>query len=464
MGGPLPPGVSALVFFRNTEGISGVSREVAQDFVHTADVYWRHEQRAYAKLDHRGDWLAVISQSPRDESAPVDIVSVRRETLDLHLVALDAVLVRVFEFDLNRLSLGQHLDFDRSRESSTEHEADLQYRQLLIDGQLNRIRGAQVIRPRLTPKQIKQLIEEGRISEPSEAEPVEFIVHDIRNGRITTVSTDPSTTTNYFEAAHNQLPFDTSPAFFRSGVLSRYRADKDKYDMSDGWITCRGAWDLRNYSINDAGQVAAYICYLRELPHEEQIYWKAFNEEPYVGLSTRAIQNDFLGEGAEESTPLEKLEYLLERWEQGKAKWWGPPVDPSYRRLVVPHGNSRDEWARASGELSNLVLEGFEVEAIRKTLSERKLHYVKGERSIALLERLLQAREVLGSDEGLKALRQVNRLRNISSHRVGNSARDAAEAALKQHGSYAAHFENLCGSLAEELALIERAFGGANEQ
>ncbi len=462
MGGQLPSEGSSLVFFRSAEGVGHVSREVAQDFVHVSGIFWHRERKAYSKLDHRGDWLDVVSQSSRDDSAPVDLITVHRETLDLHLVAVSAVLVRVFEFDLSRVPLGRHFDFDRSIKRVTTREADLQYRELFIEGQLNRIRGAQVIRPRLTPEQVEQLVVDGRIIDPSKSEPVEFIVYDMRNRRVTTVTTDPSSTTNYFEAAKNQLPYETSPAFFRSEVLSKYRADRDKYDMSDGWIVCRGAWVLRNYSINDAGQVAAYICYLRELPYEEQIYWKAFNEEPKSGLSRRAFQNDFLGKWAEEAAPLEKLELLLDKWESDEVEWWKPPEDLAHRRLAVPYGDSRDEWARALGALSNVVLEGFRIQTIREALTDSDLRFSKDERSISLLERLLQAHDVIRGDMRLEALREVNQLRNLggSAHRVGSKGRMATGDALEQHGSYAAHYEHLCNGLGKELALVDRVLGG----
>lgn len=45
-------------------------------------------------------------------------------------------------------------------------------------------------------------------------------------------------------------------------------------------ITCRNAWDLPTFDINEAGQVHTYICYLAKLPYEDQLYWKSFNEWP----------------------------------------------------------------------------------------------------------------------------------------------------------------------------------------
>jgi len=435
---------------------------VAQDFVHVSEIFWHRERKAYSRLDHRGDWLDVVSQSTRKDAVPVDLISVHRETLDFHLIALSAVLVRVFEFDLIRVPPGNHLDFEHSTDRATTNEADLQYRELLIEGQLNRIRGAQIIRPMLTMREVEQLVREGRIVDPSENEPVDFIVYDIRNQRIVTVSTDPSTTTTYFDAPENQLPFETSPAFFRSEVLSKYKADREKYDLSDGWITCRGAWSLRNYSINDAGQVAVYICYLREIPREEQLYWKAFNEEPQTGLSKRAIQNDFLGQWADESTPLEQLGLVLDGWQAKRVDWWSAGSEYSHANVTVPYGDNRDEWARAIVALSNAVIEGFQVKALRVRLRAHGAPIDKQNNSTALLEQLTQALGALGDGDKLEFLREVSRLRSQAggTHNTGTKALEEAREVLAVHGSYGSHFEYLCQGLSGELELIETALSG----
>ena len=53
------------------------------------------------------------------------------------------------------------------------------------------------------------------------AQYVDFVAHDWRNGRVSTISTDPCATTNYFQTDNNSLPFELSPAFFKPEVLSR---------------------------------------------------------------------------------------------------------------------------------------------------------------------------------------------------------------------------------------------------
>ena len=462
-----PAGVSPLVFFRAPEGSGSgdsISREIAQDFVHASGIHWRRDRRAYSRLDLRGDWTDIVSRTIDDESAGADLFSARREWIDLHLVALDAVLVRVFEFVLKRPSLPGGFDFRDHVAREVRDDLTLQYRELVSDGNFTMIDGVQVIRPRLSPREVEQLVSEGGIRDPSESEPVDFTVLDIRNSGVVQVSTDPSSTTNYYEARHNSLPFDTSPAFFRPEVLARYQADGEKYTVREHWITCRALWNL-DYSVNDAAQVAVYICDLRMLPHEEQMYWSIFNEPPQAGLSDRAILTDFLGQWPEDATPREKLVITLQRWSKSKVAWWTWHAEGAPELLVVPRTGSRDEWARAVGALSNGVVEGFVVKELRRTLRDEGTEFDKEWKSIALLERILAVRGIAAPDGRLTFLREVREGRNVSGvHATGVKKHELATTILDQHGTYAAHFEYLCEGLANELALVEQALGGLEDQ
>jgi hypothetical protein len=98
-----------------------------------------------------------------------------------------------------------------------------------------------------------------------------------------------------------------SPAFFKPEVLLKYKADSDKYSLAGRSISCRGGWSLQTYDINDAGQVHTYLVYLRNLPHEEQLYWKSYNEKPKRTISNRAFTTDFEGTSHTEYDPVESL-------------------------------------------------------------------------------------------------------------------------------------------------------------
>ena len=456
-----PADASCLVFRRFISGLSDETSsyfEVSQTYVHQADIHWRPERRAYSRLDHRGDWCDAISLSEKGKGRNIALASFRRQELDLHLIALESVLVRSFDFTLFRPPFDLSVHERRTAERLVRTTDDLIYRMIAKGDGYCSIRGVQIIRPKLSEREAHRLARTDHLPTDEEATPVEFLVQDIRNETVVTVSTDPATTRTYFQADRDDLPYETSPAFFRPEVLARYTADRDKYKLHDGWISCRGAWDLRNYSINDAGQVAAYICYLRELPYEEQIYWASFNEPPKAGLSKRAITTDFLGEWPDEPTPLEALIDQLERWRTENVDWWKWKADGEPNHLTVPRTGSRGEWAEAFLTLSHAVIEGFRVKVLRSALEQTGAEFEQNDQSIKLLERLLRVAGKLDADEQLETLREIQAVRvRGKAHATGRKGRELATAALTEHGSYAAHYERVCNELVLELALIEEA-------
>ena len=276
-----------------------------------------------------------------------------------------------------------------------------------------------------------------------------FVINDWRNGKVHEVSTDPAHSANYFNDENNSLPYETSPAFFRAEVLSKYKADRDKYTINEehGFISCRGAWHLKSYSVNEDGQVHAYLCDLRNLPYQEQLYWKSNNEEPRGGISKRAYENDFEGVWASEDTPLERILYMLIKDEAILAK------------INTPVSSSRDEWAQSFLDLSIAVIENFRTKPIRGILSQKNIAFEKTDRTLALLERLLRSRDSGGGHRtGLEGLRQAQSIRSkVQSHSRGTEADEIARNAVVEYGTYREHFKRVCDQIADELEMIEEA-------
>ena len=278
-----------LVYGRDWEGMpgpEGMYYEIAQPYIHQLDIHWTPSRNAYCRFDQLGDWedIVCITQDQRKEG--VTLISFMRDPLDQYLVEHNAVLVQLFEFMFKRP--GKRANWAGSAYSRHGMEHGMAFsQQFARDGSISRVQGVQIVRPRLSVAQVAQRIANWGQVDTEPKIPVEFIVRDIRNGGIATVSTDPATTTNYFEAKDNSLPFETSPAFFRAEVLAKYKANSEKYTVEENRISCRGGWDLRNYSVNEAGQVIAYICRLRDLPREEQLYWAQLQRAPQ-GRALRA--------------------------------------------------------------------------------------------------------------------------------------------------------------------------------
>ena len=446
-----------LIFSRRMEGVDDPHYyELLQEFAHTTGMHWREEQRAYCQIDENGDVEPVVSITKPDGNGGITLITCKREPLEQYLAATGNVLIRFFDFMM--VKYGEFTSWDAGiRERKTETQF-LFYEQCVHPDGHAFTRGAQVV-PVTMPKDILlKSITEPR-SRRSGRQYASFVAIDWRNDKIEEISTDPESTTNYFGAGANSLPFEVSPAFFRAEVLSKYKADRDKYTIHEAsrFITCRGAWELKSYDINEAGQVHAYICDLRNLPYQEQLHWKSHNEKPKETISRRAYENDFQGTWSSRITALERVLHTLRRWVEQRSDWWQMQDEAILLRVNTPVSNSKDEWAQSFLDLSKAVIEGFQTRPIRTLLRQEKIPFDKEDRTLSLLEKLLTSQvSGYGHPTRLQGLRAAYGIRSkVQSHIGGTEADEIARNALVEHGSYREHFEHICNQIAKELEQIE---------
>ena len=445
-----------LIFAREFAGLHSEARiyyEVLQEYTHITDIHWNPEHNAYCRFDGSGELEHAISITEGTDIQDVSLVSFKRELLEEYLATSRFVFIQMFEFMLGKLE-----DFHGWPKWTEEviKKNHIIFQRHINLGRATRIRGVQIIQPRRSNSEIF-----ASIKGEQERQYVEFVAYDFRNDCITNISTAPNKTANYFQEHKKSLPFETSPAFFNAEVLSKYKSDHDKYsiDEQNRTIDCRDSWYLRNYGVNEAGQVHAYICYLRDLPYKEQLYWKSFNEEPKAGISEHTYTRDFKGEWVESTNPLDMIKIILDQWKQSDVLWWKLRDPSSVERVTLPLTSSRDEWARAFMNLAQLIIEGFETKAIRAKLDELGIDWQRNEQSLSLLERVLFSETENGCMQKLNGLRSVQRIRSkVGAHARGTEANALAKRAVQEHGSYTAHFEDVCRNIASELEHIERAF------
>lgn len=446
-----------LVFGRTFEGWSGPGHdyfEVNQEYTHLTGIHWRPEHSAYCKFDHNGDLRHVVSITVRDANA-VSLVTFTWDELEEYLAVSNYNLVRMFDFSL--LDHSNFTSWPDADEVVIEHSPDLFFRQKRGDA-LAYTRGIQIIRPRLSPEHAAQNVSDGWSGRKNK-EYVEFIAQDWRHDCIARISTHPDATANYFNAKDNDKPLELSPAFFRPEVLSKYKTDRDKYTVGERSISCRSAWHLKGYDINVAGQIHAYICDLRALPYSEQLHWLSFNEEPKTGISDRAFINDFKGDFVDYMHPRQELISIARRWGERSVNWWRLRKEDLLDRANIPLTSSTDEWANAFLDLSKLVVEGFDIKAIRDRLTRRGGAYDEKEQSISLLEKLLSTSTHASKPVKLDGLRTTQKIRSkIAGHSGGTEAQKIVYEVIAEHGSYAAHFTHVCALVAGELEAIALAF------
>ncbi|MEW8403039.1 MAG: hypothetical protein AB2717_20260 [Candidatus Thiodiazotropha sp.] len=297
---------SHLIYGRTFEGWNGEDRdyfELSQEYAHLEGLHWRPEQRGYCRFDEQGDLKPVVSITKRNSKNEISLVTFDRLSIDSYLAASRQVLVRLFDFTL--LDRSNFSSWGNGDETVINSSDALFYRQR-IHGNAAYTRGVQIIKPK-RPKSVIFSDMKGEFYSEKEKNHIGFIAYDWRNSRVREISTDPEDTVNYFEAENNDLPFELSPAFFKPEVLLKYKADKDKYTVGERDIHCRAAWYLEAFDVNEAGQVFAYICYLRRLPESELLHWKSYNEPPKAPISERAYTNDFEGQWVSYTDPLEDI-------------------------------------------------------------------------------------------------------------------------------------------------------------
>ena len=260
---------------------------------------------------------------------------------------------------------------------------------------------------------------------------------------------------------NHDLPFELSPAFFKPEVLLKYKADSDKYRLAGRSISCRGAWSLQTYDVNEAGTVYTYLLYLRNLPYEEQLYWKSYNERPKASISQRAFTTDFEGEWHQEYDPLNSLKGVIGDLNRDQAPWWTLRSEKQLDQLHYPVTSSADEWANEILNLDQLVVEGFETKWIRNKVQSMgrspEVHFG----SLRLVEECLVALGFAEDDAKnvVAPIKEAHDLRSkVKGHASGKEGAAIKKQILKDHGGYKDHFHALCQRCDESIRAISEAF------
>jgi hypothetical protein len=425
--------------------------ELSQKLTHALRLHWVPEHDAYCRFDGRGDVEDVARVV--GEIGLGGVVTILRATLDEYLVATNQVVLLLY--DSTRFEPKQFPGWQDHQAEYHRCEPEIYFRTGRIPEIASYLRGFQIIRPVLS---MKDLIRRHGIGDTKGRQYATFIAYDWKHNVVRECSCDPKQLGNYF--VESDLPYEISPVFFRPEVLQKYKADTEKYQLHDRFITCRHAWHLETYDVNDAGQVHTYLKYLSYLPYEEQLYWKSFNEEPKGPISRRAFQTDFEGKPYSEYDPLQSLRGVLLDLDSSQVSWWKLRGSNLLASVHFPVTKAADEWAKELHALDKLVTEGFVTGDLRARLTKLGRAFDKEWKSLKLLEELLRT---IGSDkvkEIVEPLRELNTLRNrLSAHPSGKNAERIKVEVLKKQKTYPSHFRNLCTQCDKAIRTLRTLLG-----
>jgi len=451
-----------IIFIRGFEGVDTLRRyyEIEQKISHVLGLHFMPERNAWCRLDQHGDIEDVVkiielNELPKKESGT--IVTFRRSALGEFTSLCNYTLCRMFDF--TRYKKGSFSGWRGSNQAIPfENGTDIFGTLVVEKGNGSYSRGIQVKNISVSKEEIVNKAW-GRSQSEESRQYVTFIAQDWKNKKIAEISCDPSCLANYF--MESELPFELTPAFFRPEVLLKYKSDRDKYQLEERSIGCRGSWYLETFDVNEAGQVHTYLGYLNRLPYEEQLHWKQYNETPKAPLSRRTIATDFRGQWYEEYNPLSSLKNKLSDLHRDDVGWWTLRGEYTLEKVLYPFTSSPDEWADEILNLDQLIVEGFDEKWLKRKSTELGRNPDIKSRGLKLIEECLIG---FGFDEDhahsiMSPLHELHNLRSkLRGHASGDEAAELRKIALKKFGSYRQHYIDLCARCDESLGIIAQAF------
>lgn len=451
---PTLKGGEKLVFRRSWPVGKRASTEISQRLVHALELHYVEERNAYCRLDEVGDIEEVIRiHYVPSERFGESVVVVTITGHIFYEYALLAGMGLVFFFDFTRYQPSSFNGWSNVKRFDRT-EPHFFYHGGIQPGVGSYINGRQIVVPALTRREIAHRYKELR--NPKKRRYASFKALSLKSGERIEVSCDPAKLSNYFQP-ESELPLEMSPAFFRAEVLHRYKADPSKYELTDRSINCRGAWHLRTYDVNEAGEVHTYLRYLAYLPYQEQLYWQSFNEWPKGSVSQRAFRTDFLGEWITDYDPLHAIKHKVARLDDLSPAWWNPR-GPEVRGAVhCPVTGAVNEWAEAILALDQLVTEGFQEGHLKKMALELGRTLDDKWRSLKLVEQCLIGKGVAEDKArvAVNALRRIRDLRTIvKGHAAPRKREEAEKSAVTSYGSLRAHFDVIAADCDEALELV----------
>ncbi len=208
-------GGEKLIFRRDFTGVTrgAAPIEISQKLIHSLDIHYVPERNAYCRLDSKGDIedvIKIIQKNQDSDWDSVDVVTIQRKELDKFMALSKTCLVLWFDF--TRVNWGDFSGWGEIKRFKKN------YPDLCYDGgiacQGSYCHGVMIVRPQVS---VSELIREWKVEkDKTQQKYAVFKIYDRKNDINVETSCAPECLSNYFQ--ESELPWEISPAFFRSEV------------------------------------------------------------------------------------------------------------------------------------------------------------------------------------------------------------------------------------------------------
>ncbi len=394
-------GIEPLVFERSI-GNDDLIVELAEDFRLYFNLFYNDEGNLYRNVNnHHNEVVVKITKTKIEvqKSLLLKYISVRQKYLALyfdHISRFPELFENPLPEDEQEVSYNS-LDRCWIFGSCADYDC-------LMSG----LQGKILIKPEPIKKMLSKL----------ERKFVEFIVGCDESGNEIEYSCDPSGLSNRF-GKNPDAPDFLKWICFRKEVLDKYYHNPGQFSVSDGVVRSQNGWLLR--MDNDHKEVV--LVHLgdlgRDLPYEEQLYWRSQNIIPQASASKTAFARDFKAMAADSEQPEHqfKIEYeqLQDEWLE-KYGWnlFRPLSEGDNYLLDKLHVPSSDNPAELDSQiiaLSKILVNSINSVELLKFCNEK----IDAGMSIAVLEAFFLHTSYQTKDRDIKLLRNIQSLRSSGS-------------------------------------------------
>jgi hypothetical protein len=410
-------GVRPLVLYRSFHGAFRQYVEMDEEFRLYHDLAEDRARGVLLAFDPSGREIEIVRIQAREVRARLKQLRQFQAGLGLHLaIYVDSVrysqipLANVSPHELERVEVNSSVRWRRNVMKCEFNEAFTTF---------SRVLAKVILAP---PTRDKAGVWPFATDEDSKE--VAFIVGVTEDGYELENTSAPDKLGNYFGANPGAAHYLT-PVYFRREVLAKYFGEPERYNVSDGQLTCLNLWscqidnDLKSHVVVFLGDLG------RDLPYEERLHWRQFNVVPEGAISETNFRRSFLAQFADaKATDLtfrREYEQFVREWQ--KVLGWSLFLAPSpgdahlLETIRIPVTNSQAELDEQIGNLTKLLVDSLN----EKELSARAGPLEEGTKGIGKLAGFLANTHFAEGQSIVEFLRDLQTLRSTgSAHRKGS--------------------------------------------
>jgi hypothetical protein len=410
--------IEPLVLHRSFHGIRQPYLEILEEFRLYHNLYFDRQNNSYLKFSDSGKEQDVIRIT-------TDSVTIRTKEIRQFLAIKDMHLAIFFE--VFRFSGIEAANIPEGQRYASINQGLVNYSfHISVDdfpSKPSRKTFSRLWGKKLIPGFSKEKSGIWPFDETQPKQYEEFIIGADEDGDPVKHSSAPNELANFF-GANPDAPQYVTPVFFRREVLAKYYSQSDIFSVEDGYLRCGGLWGLRMDN-NHPKYVTVFLGDLgRDLPHEEQIYWKSFNVIPDGNISNVSLRRNFMAEFTDPESLDLIFKYVFEqfqdRWYESKRWFLFKPLSDSdqhlFTALHIPLTNDQSEFDSQVLAVTKIMIDSLNEEEIEKAIGGTKVD-IKG---ISKLEEFLTSQALPDHSGYIKFLRNLQSLRSSGvGHRKG---------------------------------------------